>query len=85
METAFLSKKITLFIDYLRKEKNYSEHTIRAYQKDVESFIEFLNEEDITVVRPNGYYSAADIDLLVGRRLSRDIKKYENITPEHLK
>ena len=50
MDTAFLSKKITLFIDYLRKEKNYSEHTIRAYQKDIESFIEFLNEEDIPSV-----------------------------------
>jgi integrase/recombinase XerC len=50
METAFLSKKITLFIDYLRKEKNYSEHTIRAYQKDIESFIDFLNEEDISSV-----------------------------------
>ena len=46
---------------------------------------EVLKEEDITVVRPSGYFSAADIDKLVGRRLSRDIKKYENLTPEHLK
>jgi len=45
---------------------------------------EILREEDITVVRPSGYYSAADIDQLVGRRLSTDIKKYENIAPGHL-
>jgi len=45
---------------------------------------EVLKEEDITVVRPSGYYSAADIDWLVGRRLSRDITKYENIALEHL-
>jgi len=45
---------------------------------------EVLKEEDITVVRPSGYYSAADIDRLVGQRLGRNINKYENITPEHL-
>lgn len=45
---------------------------------------EVLKEEDITAVRPSGYYSAADMDWLVGQRLSRDIKKYGNITPEHL-
>ncbi|MDH4211580.1 MAG: tyrosine recombinase XerC [candidate division WOR-3 bacterium] len=50
MDTAFLLDKIPLFIDYLRKEKNYSEHTIRAYRKDIESFFEFLSEEDISAV-----------------------------------
>jgi len=50
MDTAFLSEKITVFIDYLRKEKNYSEHTIRAYQKDIKSFFEFLHDEDISSV-----------------------------------
>ncbi|MCM5661618.1 tyrosine-type recombinase/integrase [Galbibacter mesophilus] len=29
------------FIDYLQLEKNYSKHTILAYQKDLESFLEF--------------------------------------------
>ncbi len=50
MDTAFLLDKIPLFIDYLRKEKNYSEHTIRAYRKDIESFFEFLTEEKISAV-----------------------------------
>ncbi|UCD04669.1 MAG: tyrosine recombinase XerC [candidate division WOR-3 bacterium] len=53
MDTAFLLEKITPFIDYLRKEKNYSEHTIRAYQKDIESFFAFLSEEDISSVDSN--------------------------------
>lgn len=48
MNTAFLSKKISVFIDYLRKEKNYSEHTIRAYHQDIESFFAFLSEQDIS-------------------------------------
>jgi len=43
-----------------------------------------LKAEDILVVRPSGYYSAADIDQVVGARLARDISKYENITREHL-
>ncbi|AXT19406.1 integrase [Flavobacteriaceae bacterium AU392] len=33
------------FIDYLQLEKNYSSHTINAYQKDLESFQQFLKEE----------------------------------------
>ena len=35
------------FIDYLQKEKNYSIHTINAYQNDLETFSTFcLNEYD---------------------------------------
>ena len=45
---------------------------------------EVLRNDDILVVRPSGYYSAADIDRLIGRRLGRNIRRYENITPEHL-
>lgn len=29
------------FIDYLRLEKNYSKHTIKAYKKDIEDFFEY--------------------------------------------
>jgi integrase/recombinase XerC len=50
MNTEFLLAKVPLFIDYLRKEKNYSEHTIRAYRQDIESFFAFVSEEDISEI-----------------------------------
>ncbi|WP_417558131.1 tyrosine-type recombinase/integrase [Mesoflavibacter zeaxanthinifaciens] len=33
------------FLDYLLLEKNYSELTIKAYGKDIKSFLDFLKEE----------------------------------------
>ncbi len=50
MDTTFLSNKIPVFLDYLRKEKNYSEHTVRAYKSDIESFFEFLLEKKVSTV-----------------------------------
>jgi len=35
---------VTAFISYLKLEKNYSEHTIRAYQRDIEAFENHCNE-----------------------------------------
>ena len=35
---------VTAFISYLRLEKNYSDHTVRAYQKDIETFAQFCSE-----------------------------------------
>lgn len=35
----------TSFISYLENEKQYSKHTIIAYQKDIEDFKTFLNDE----------------------------------------
>ena len=37
-------EEVQEFIDYLRKEKKYSENTILAYRKDVESFFDFLGD-----------------------------------------
>ena len=36
------------FTEYLQLEKNYSEHTITAYQYDIEHFFSFLREQAIT-------------------------------------
>ncbi len=33
------------FIDYLRYEKRYSPHTVTAYKKDLDQFIQFCNEK----------------------------------------
>ena len=43
------------FLKYLRYEKRYSEHTLTAYEKDLEQFTQFLQEtfeiDDLTEVK----------------------------------
>lgn len=48
---------LSKFIDYLRLEKNYSEHTILAYQRDIEEFYAFAkaNYEETNIA--NIHYS----------------------------
>lgn len=43
---------LSSFVDYLRLEKNYSEHTILAYERDIEEFSAFAkaNYEQDTIV-----------------------------------
>jgi len=53
MDTRDLKKKLSDFIDYLRKEKNYSKHTIRAYEKDIEVFLQFAEDNGIDSVDSN--------------------------------
>jgi len=36
------------FLDYLLLEKKYSQLTVNAYKKDIETFLNFVNEEDQT-------------------------------------
>ncbi|MEX0362875.1 MAG: site-specific integrase, partial [Allomuricauda sp.] len=36
--------QLSAFISYLRLEKNYSEHTITAYQKDIMEFSDFCRD-----------------------------------------
>lgn len=38
---------LQLFIEYLQIEKNYSQYTIVCYQRDIEQFFEFMNEQGI--------------------------------------
>ena len=35
---------VSAFISYLRLEKNYSEHTVKAYEKDIKAFVGFCRE-----------------------------------------
>lgn len=40
-----LVERLNDFVEYLEKEKNYSQHTVRAYKRDLERFFEFLDEK----------------------------------------
>ncbi|MBD3380954.1 MAG: tyrosine recombinase [candidate division Zixibacteria bacterium] len=47
-----LSKKhLQLFEDYLRSEKNYSEHTVTAYIKDIKLFQQFFRDSGVELKR----------------------------------
>jgi tyrosine recombinase XerC len=77
MNTESVAGKVPIFVNYLRKEKNYSEHTIRAYQRDIEVFIQFLHDDGISEIDSNvvSYYIAFLLKYgfdktTVGRKLS---------------
>ncbi|MEZ5496393.1 MAG: tyrosine recombinase XerC [Gammaproteobacteria bacterium] len=36
----------TRFLEYCRLQKNLSEHSLKAYQRDIDAFLEFLKKED---------------------------------------
>ena len=47
-----MSKSPPIFVSFLKflsKEKNFSLHTIKAYQYDIQKFIEFLTERSVRV------------------------------------
>jgi integrase/recombinase XerC len=44
-----LSRATDKFLDFLLNEKNFSKHTLSAYSRDINDFIEYLDEEDIQV------------------------------------
>ncbi|MDD2377559.1 MAG: tyrosine recombinase XerC [Bacilli bacterium] len=44
-----MNKNIQKFIDYLTYEKHYSSYTINNYQRDLESFTAFLNNEKVSI------------------------------------
>ena len=50
MNADFLAGKLPDILTYLRKEKNYSEHTIRAYRQDLASFFDFLQDKGLATV-----------------------------------
>lgn len=44
-----MNKNIKKFIDYLQYQKNYSSYTVSNYERDLESFIIFLNREHCNI------------------------------------
>ena len=45
-------KIINKFLSCLRDQRNCSEHTLRAYSRDLEDFSDFLGEERLEKARP---------------------------------
>ena len=43
-----MEKYVSLFVDYLRYERNYSAHTVVSYANDLSQFIAFLEEKEKT-------------------------------------
>ena len=53
MEHEFLREKIPVFISYLQKERNYSFHTLRAYENDLKFFFNYLRDNKIEDIDQN--------------------------------
>jgi len=47
--------ELTSYIEYLELEKNYSSHTILAYNKDLNQFISFIKEEGVFQIKEVNY------------------------------
>jgi integrase/recombinase XerC len=53
MDRENIASKIEEFIIYIEKEKNYSQHTRRAYRADLEHFIDYLRVKKIKEIDQN--------------------------------
>jgi len=47
--TSEMGRLIERFLQYARKEKGYSAHTIEAYESDLEQFLQFLSQKNIAL------------------------------------
>jgi integrase/recombinase XerC len=66
---------IAEFLAYLRQQRNYSEHTLRAYQADLEQFAQFLCLEDGQLIGELSAKDLAEIEPLPPERLSEKLLK----------
>ena len=49
--------ELKLYLDYLRYQRNYSSNTIDSYQRDIEKFLKYMNDENYT-------YKTVDVNLI---------------------
>ena len=68
-----MEKEINKYLDYLRKQKNYSENTVQSYNEDLNLFLSYLNKELID-------YKKIDYSLLRGFFHELDDRKLSNTT-----
>ncbi len=62
---------------YTRKRARRSLYAARNLRKG-----EVIRDEDVLCVRPEGIMNADDIDLIIGRKTTRDVRQYEPFSPE---
>lgn len=62
-----LADVIDKFIEYIRSQRGYSDHTIRNYGSDLRQFLDFLNEKSGLAGKDNPLVEIGDIDFLVIR------------------
>jgi integrase/recombinase XerC len=88
----FLIQEIEPFIDYLKFEKRYSQHTIRSYQDDLLQFFDFisiqygqvkLNEISHNLVR--SWLASLKEKELTARTINRKISTLKSFFKYHLK
>ncbi|OFY37554.1 MAG: hypothetical protein A2W91_14485 [Bacteroidetes bacterium GWF2_38_335] len=62
---------------YVKKRARRSLYAARAMKKG-----EVIKDKDVMVVRPEGIMDASEIDLIIGKKLNRNIKLYEPFSPD---
>ena len=60
-----LAELIDSFIDYLRSQKGYSDHTVKNYQVDLDHFLKFLANREESAGKKEIAPELESIDFLV--------------------
>ena len=76
-----LAELIDSFIDYLRSQKGYSDHTVKNYQVDLDHFLKFLANREESAGKKEIAPELESIDFLVIREyLGRLYGRYKRTT-----
>jgi len=79
-----VKNKVSEFLDYLKYEKNFSAHTILAYENDLKEFMQFVDSLNISEVNKEvirqyiSYLSERKLEVKSIRRKISSIRSYFN-------
>lgn len=76
-----MENQLSSFLDFLSRERNYSENTIAAYRNDLNQFFDFLKKEhpdihtwnDVTEATVNGYVNTMKKDEYASSSVARKV------------
>ncbi|MBK2125818.1 tyrosine recombinase XerC [Fangia hongkongensis] len=63
--------QLTSFLDFLHQQRNYSEHTIHSYRRDLLSFYDFLQKNNLCFNQATSQHIKSWIKLLHSKKLSQ--------------